>query len=957
MNYTQSLDPTICEENRLPPHALFLSQSSVKEHSLNGRWHLSYFNSPNEATDEFLSIEHIERMETINVPSHLPLEGFGTPQYTNTIYPWDGLHAIRPPEIPNINPTGCYAKIISITNEMLEKDLILRFDGVDSALYLYVNGTYVGYKEDSFSPGEFLINSYVHEGENLISVMNLRYCTGSWLEDQDFWRLPGIFRDVTLLECEKSRIEDVFIRPTLNEDFSIGKVEVEVTTSIKNDFTTHFIIDKKEFTEPTFTIENPLLWSAEEPNLYNYILELRENGTIIDTIEGHFGFRRIEIIGRTVFLNGKRLILRGVNRHEIDPYTGRAITKELIKKDILLMKQNNINALRTSHYPNHPYVYELCDTFGIYMMDEVNLETHGTWMIGGKGEKKWYTIPDEKQEWRDAVLDRAASMAMRDKNHPSILFYSCGNESFGGPIINDVANYLRSLQDNKLIHYEGVFFDRRYNNSSDVESRMYAKVEEVKEYLDTGDKPVLLCEYAHAMGNSVGNLDEYVELEEYSVSYCGGFIWDFVDQNLIIDGKERSGLSLSYPTDGYFCINGIIDGHRRPSAKLEQVKYSYRPIHIIIDTKTITIINKNLFTSTDQYIFRYTYTDNGVISETGELEISIAPLNHQSIPIPSQEKPYVGEVQLIVSVELKEDTSWAKKGHTIVRIGNVLTKETSYTIKEAREPLIKGDMHTGYRMGNYSFLIHHHLGHIVALQYKDMNLLRSPIKIEFWRAPTDNDLGVNPIFPFMECKLASLYQVATQYELKEDKIHTTIQCGPYAIPVTYSFIKNSIVIEIESPEFDHYIPNFGISFSIDNSFKKISYYGNEMTESYRDRKGGNVLKRVLFDPYEDQRSYLHPQEYGNRIDVRELTLSNEKGQTMNITANRPFECSVIPYSSHELENATYVEELPTTDNLHVRILEGQSGVGGDDSWGAPVHEKYRYKGPKEKWIIEIEMCE
>ncbi len=956
MNYTQSLDPNIFQENRLPPHSLFLSQSSVKEYSLNGSWHIRYFNNPAEATDEFLFKEHIEEMESITVPSHLPLEGFGVPQYTNTIYPWDGLHEIRPPEIPEINPTACYAKIISITDEMLEKDLILRFDGVDSALYLYVNGTYVGYKEDSFTPGEFLITQFLHEGKNLISVMNLRYCTGSWLEDQDFWRLPGIFRDVTLLECNKNRILDIFIKPTLNEELTVGTVEVNVTALFENEYTTHFFIDEKEYTLSHFTIENPLLWSAEEPNLYTYRLEVRVHGTTVETITGHFGFRRIEIIGKTVFLNGKRLILRGVNRHEIDPYTGRTISKELIKKDILLMKQNNINALRTSHYPNHPYVYELCDTLGIYMMDEINLETHGTWMIAGKGEKKWYTIPDDKIEWRGAVLDRAASMAMRDKNHPSILFYSCGNESFGGSIIDEVATYLRSLDDNKLIHYEGLFFDRRYNNSSDVESRMYAKVEEVKEYLDSGDKPILLCEYAHAMGNSMGNLDEYVNLEEYSNSYAGGFIWDFVDQNLIIDGKERAGLFLSYPTDGYFCINGIVDGHRRPSAKLEQVKYSYRPVDIIIDTNTLTIINKNLFTTTDQYTFRYTYTEDGEVSETGEFKISIEPLHHQSIPIPTRTHISDKELQLIVSVELRSDTSWAKKGHSIVRIGKVLTEATPYKRKEALEPLIHGDMHTGYRIGDYSFLIHHHLGHIVAMQYKDKNLLRSPVKIEFWRAPTDNDIGVNPLLSFMECKLASLYQVATQYERKENTYYTTIQCGPYAIPVIYYFYKNTIIIEIESPEFDHYIPNFGISFSIDNSFRNVSYYGNEMMESYRDRKGGSVLKRVTFDPYRDQRSYLHPQEYGNRVDVRELSLQNEVGQTINIKANRPFECSVIPYSSHELENATYVDELPSTKNLHVRILEGQSGVGGDDSWGAPVHEKYRYRGPKEKWIVEIEIC-
>ena len=580
MQFEQSLDPTIFQENRLPARALFNKQSAVREVSLDGSWHFSYYDSPQEAKPLFLEKEHIHEMQSITVPAHFSLQGYGVPQYTNTVYPWDGLNAIRPPHIPEQNPTGCYAKLYTVTPKEMEKDLILRFDGVDSALYLYVNGEYVGYKEDSFSPGEFLISPYVHVGENLISVMVLRFSTGSWLEDQDFWRLGGIFRSVKLLVCEKTRITDVFVRPTLKNKYTLGAVDFDITTSQEGDYTYHITIDEQEYKQTNITLHNPRLWSAEEPNLYYYTLELKKEDQTIDTITGHFGFRYVEIKGRTVYLNGKRLILRGVNRHEFDPYKGRVIDEELIMKDILLMKQNNINALRTSHYPNHPYVYELCDTLGIYVMVEVNLETHGTWMVAGKAEKKNYTIPDDKTEWRGAVLDRATSMTARDKNHPSILFYSCGNESFGGSVIAEVASYFRSLNDNKLVHYEGLFHDRRYDSSSDVESRMYAKVEEVQQYLETGDKPFLLCEYAHAMGNSVGNLDEYIALEDTSDAYCGGFIWDFVDQSLIIDGKERAGLGFSGPTDGYFCINGLVDGMRNPSAKLEQVAYSYSPVNI-----------------------------------------------------------------------------------------------------------------------------------------------------------------------------------------------------------------------------------------------------------------------------------------------------------------------------------------------------------------------------------------
>ncbi len=985
MQIAQSLDPTIYQENRLPARTLFSSQDAVREICLDGKWHFSYYDTPQEATTLFLEKRHISSMQSIEVPAHFPLQGYGVAQYTNTVYPWDGLDAIHPPEIPEMNPTGCYAKCIAVKAEELDKDLIIRFDGVDSALYLYVNGKYVGYKEDSFSPGEFLITPFLHEGENLISAMVVRYCTGSWLEDQDFWRMPGIFRSVKLLLCEKTRITDLYVRPTLEDEYRRGKVSFAVTTSQQGDYEYRITVGGQTFNSTNITLEKPLLWSAEKPELYYYTLELIENGTVVDTVASHFGFRKIEIKGRTIYLNGKRLIIRGVNRHEFDPHKGRAIDEELIRKDLLLMKQNNINALRTSHYPNHPYVYDVCDKLGLYLMNEVNLETHGTWMVAGKVEKKSYTLPDDNPQWRDAVLDRAKSMVMRDKNHPSILFYSCGNESFGGSILYEVATYLRSLNDNRLVHYEGIFHDRRYELTSDLESRMYARVEEVQRYLKTGNKPFILCEYAHAMGNSVGNLDEYIALEDEGEAYCGGFIWDFVDQSLIIDGKEKAGFGFSGPTDGYFCINGLVDGLRNPSAKLKQVAYSYSPITIEIqkgkdsETGEIVIRNKNLFLDTKQYEFLYFYTLDGMVVDSGLLDVEISPLSTRSYPIPAmkdenkdgnsleslQEAERFEEYQLIVEVSLKADTPWANKGHTIVRVGSVLespaTKdgENKQNQRELQEnnPLIAGDMHTGYRYGNFSFLIHHHFGQLVAIQHKMLNILQSPIKMEFWRAPTDNDMGVNPLLPYMDCKLASLYQVAENFHIEKGVFHTTIRCGTYQVEVSYRFVGNKVILEIEPPKFSFNVPCFGISFSIDKSYQNVSYYGNEMKESYIDRMGGNVLQRVSFNPYTDQKSYLHPQEYGNRVGVRSLTLTDNMHKGMTIRANRSFECSVLPYSCHELEEAAYIHDLPNTDKLHVRILEGQSGVGGDDSWGAPVHEKYRYKGPNNTWVVEIGVFE
>jgi beta-galactosidase len=978
MQCKQSLDPTVFQENRLPAHALFAKSEAVKEISLDGVWNFSYFETPEEATSDFLDIALLNNMQSIEVPSHFALQGYGVAQYTNTVYPWDGLHAIRPPAIPDLNPTGCYAKIIPFSREDLEKDIIIRFDGVDSALYLYVNGTYVGYKEDSFSPGEYFISPFLREGENVISVMVLRFSTGSWLEDQDFWRIPGIFRSVRLLICERIRIVDVFVRPSLSDDYRTGEVSFDVTPSQKGKYEYQILINRQEYHGLKISLKNPLLWSAEAPNLYQYTVVLKQDDCVLDSITGHFGFRKIEIRGKTVYLNGKRLILRGVNRHEFDPYKGRAIDEALIKKDLFLMKQHNINALRTSHYPNHPYVYDLCDQLGIYVMDEINLETHGTWMVAGKAEKKPYTLPDDKQEWREAVLDRARSMVMRDKNHPSILFYSCGNESFGGPIIDEVAAYFKSLSDNRLVHYEGIFHDRRYDLSSDVESRMYAKVPEIREYFKYGEKPFLLCEYAHAMGNSVGNLDEYVALEDESDMYTGGFIWDFVDQSLIQDGKELCGLGFSSPTDGYFCINGLVDGQRNISAKLQQVAYSYSPVTIAFvkdivnrekQAQEIKIRNKNLFITTDGYEFFYSYTVDGFEMETGSLDVALGPLEAKVYSIPpfgTLGSPAVkdrcsldGELQLIVRVAQKHDTPWAKEGHTIVSTGKVIGYVEHERPSQSREAatLIEGDMHTGHRYGNFTFLIHHHFGELVAIQHKMLNMLQSAVKLEFWRAPTDNDIGVNPLLPYMDCKLASLYQVAEHFHIENNVFTAQIRCGSFQVKVSYWFSDNKVIMNIDPPKFPGPVPCFGISFAIDKRYQNVSYYGNEMMESYQDRKGGNVLRSVDFNPYLDQKSYLHPQEYGNRIDVRSLTLADNDNKGITIRSNRRFECSVLPYSCHELEDATYIHELPKTEKLHVRVLEGQSGVGGDDSWGAPVHEAYQYYGPKSTWEVEIEVFE
>ncbi|MBQ2316848.1 MAG: beta-galactosidase, partial [Lachnospiraceae bacterium] len=626
-------NPEIFEQNRLAAHSdhdYYRTSEAEKagesdfRYLLNGIWKFSYAKNYASSIQSFFESDYDCRpWDEIRVPSHIQTEGYGVPSYVNTQYPWDGKEAVEPGEIPTIfNPVASYTKYFTLPSDWTEGPVYISFQGVESGFALWLNGQYVGYSEDSFTPSEFDLTPFIHrDGENKLSVMVFRFTAGSWCEDQDFFRFSGIFRDVYLYTVPQTHVRDLRIRTLLDDAYENAVLEIttQVTAAGKASVT---LLDDGDVvatqeaklegeTKISMDVEHPKKWSAEYPNLYDLRLEIyNEKGEFQEVVTEKVGFRRFELIDHVMCLNGKRIIFHGVNRHEFSANNGRCITNDDIVKDIVTMKQNNINAIRTSHYPNRTFLYRMCDLYGIYLIDETNLETHGVWDSIGRGiHDISYSVPGDRGEYLELILDRAKSMLERDKNHPSILIWSCGNESFGGTNLLKMHDKFHEWDDTRLVHYEGCVWDDRYPDTTDIYSTMYHPVEQIKEYLkEHRDKPYINCEYTHAMGNSCGAMHKYTDLTHEDPLFQGGFIWDYIDQSMTL--KDRYGVEFQgyggdfgdRPNDGSFSGNGIVYGKDRdPSPKMQEVKYNYQNIRIDFDDDTVVIKNDNLFTETKDY--------------------------------------------------------------------------------------------------------------------------------------------------------------------------------------------------------------------------------------------------------------------------------------------------------------------------------------------------------------------
>lgn len=982
-------DPEVFAVNRKEAHSDHVYYENTEEmvlgadmplrQSLNGTWYFSYAKNPTVRVKDFYKKDFDCRMfDSIEVPGHIQTQGYDRCQYINTMYPWDGTEYLRPPMVSKeYNPVGSYVKYFVLEKNLQDKPVFVSFQGVETAFYVWLNGVFIGYSEDSFTPAEFELTPYLQDGENKLAVEVYKRSSASWLEDQDFWRFSGIFRDVYLYAVPKTHIEDLSVKSTLDNSYKNGKLYLKLKISGHTDCAVKAVLLNAEekivfeknikgnsICEISGEVENVHAWSAEDPYLYQLYLYVEDQkGNLIEAVPELVGFRTFEMIDKVMHINGKRIVFKGVNRHEFNVRRGRSIKKEDMLWDIEFMKQHNINAVRTSHYPNESLWYRLCDIYGIYLIDETNLESHGSWQKMGECEPSW-NVPGSRPEWKEAVLDRAKSMFERDKNHPSVLIWSCGNESYVGTCIEAMSDYFHEKDDTRLVHYEGVFWNREFDHISDMESRMYAKPAEIEAFLSNDPKkPYISCEYMHAMGNSCGGMKLYTDLESKYELYQGGFIWDYIDQSMLRkneQGEEVFAYGGDYDdraTDYEFCTNGIVYADRKISPKAQEVKQLYANVKLTPDENGVLIKNENLFISTEAYTLVYRMMLDGypVFESMRNVVVQAQEEQYVKLDYPNIDEP--GEYTYEVAMELTEDTIWADAGHEICfgQFVKKVTEEEEQTTKKMQ--VIYGDVNIGVKGEGFLAMFSKSEGGLASLQYDGTEYITRAPKTSYWRACTDNDRGAKQGFDRSMWLTAGLYQkvIDVKVEELEEQVRITFEYELPTIPKAYSTI--SYVMSGDGVVHVHLlykgteglpeIPAFGMDFKLKERYHNFEYYGYGPEENYVDRMEGARLGIFEGTAKENLSNYLIPQECGNRVGTRWLKVTDEYGRGLQFTCEEiPFESSVLPYSAYELENALHQEELPKIHYTWVRILAKQMGVGGDDSWGAPVHEQYRIPSDK-----------
>ncbi len=999
-DYSLVKDPQYFKDGRMDAHSDHTyyrdgEEAQEKETSfrydLNGIWKFHYARNYGSAIQGFEKEEYCcKDWEDIRVPAHIQMEGYDAPQYANVQYPWEGHEDIHPGEIPeHFNPVASYVKYFEVPEEMQGKRLFISFQGAESGIALWLNGHFVGYSEDSFTPSEFELTEYVKEGENKLAAQVFKWTASSWCEDQDFFRFSGIYRDVYLYTVPEVHVYDLQIRAVPDETLSTAALEIRTNTwgkgtvkiTLSKDGET-VIEDKKALDGEeiySWKVENPVLWSAENPQLYDLNLEVyNEAGELQEVIPQKIGFRRFEMKDGIMTLNGKRIVFKGVNRHEFSSVSGRHVSEEELRKDLKTMKQNNINAIRTCHYPDASMIYELCDEYGIYMIDETNLESHGSWDVAEFTKDYTYVVPHDKPEWLDMMLDRANSMYQRDKNHAAILIWSCGNESFGGKDIFEMSQFFHKEDPTRLVHYEGLCHDRRYNDTSDMESQMYPSVEAIKEFLaKDSSKPFICCEYTHAMGNSCGAMHKYTDLTDTEPKYQGGFIWDYIDQSIYKKdryGKEFQAYGGDFgerPTDYNFSGNGIAyGGNRDASPKMQEVKFNYQNITAEVSADSVKVINKNLFVSTDIFDCKVTVAKNGKVIRRASLATAVAPLSEETyaLPLTKEEKP--GEYTVTVSFHLKEDKVWAEAGHEVA-FGQYVyqVEEPKKTCPEGVK-VIRSTHNIGVRGAHFEVLFSVLNGGLVSYKYAGKEMIEAIPKPNFWRAPTDNDCGNLMGMRYGQWKLASMY--LSHKDFRQGAYGPAnmpeVEVNEKSVKVSYTYImpttptsecklsyevfgdgrvKTTLTYDPVKELGD--MPEFGVIFKFNADYDRVEWYGLGEAETYSDRKKGAKLGIYANMVADNIARYMVPQECGAKEEVRWAKVIDRKGRGMLFEMdenNGPMMFSALPYTPHEMENAMHPYELPEVHYTVVRVAKDQMGIGGDDSWGARTHEEYLLKTDK-----------
>ena len=1008
-------------QNKEPPHNTLIpyqdSQSALtgkyeSSHyykSLNGKWKFNWVKKPSDRPVDFYKINYdVSRWDDLLVPSNWQMHGYGIPIYTDSKYPY----SIKRKNIPSIdleyNPVGSYRTDFSIPDQWDNREVFIHFDGVKSAFYLWVNGDKMGYNQGSMTPAEFNITSYLKKGQNLLAVEVYRWSDGSYLEDQDMWRFSGIYRDVYLFSTPKIHLRDFFAYCDLDDKYvdAILKLKAKVINYGKKPVKNHSIelklldnkrntVEKDPLMKESFDIDvdtemviemqaelkNPKKWSAEIPYLYDIILTVKDNDNeIIEVERCKFGFRKLEIKNSQILINGTPILFKGVNRHEHDPDHGRAIPYSRMIQDVKIFKQNNINAVRTSHYPNHPKWYDLCDEFGIYVLDEANVESHGL-------RRK---LPKSDPKWTNAVVDRMIRMVERDKNHPCVFMWSLGNEAGYGENFKRMKDAALEIDPTRQIHYEG---DPKLE-ISDVFSSMYSTVNEleksgqfkkVKRFFvikrikpkDYKDKPRILCEYAHAMGNSLGNFQEYMDVFERYDNCIGGFIWDFVDQGLrkiSKDGKEFWAYGGDYgdkPNDGNFCCNGIVLPDRTPNPALYEVRKIYQNIKVYpvdLQKGLVKIHNKHNFLKRDFLNTKWEMTANGKLIQEGNLpKLTLEPGEKKEVKIPFEIPDLKSntEYYLMIKFTSSEDASWAEKGHVVAwdqfKIPFEIPEPSMLDIKSM--PTIDLDITIEYfiiKGNNFKINVNKKTGTIDSYNFNGNEYISTPLIPNFWRAPIDNDINVLKYIPVYKKKVyrwkdvekkRKLINISAE-QLNPNLIriytHSKIPNGKTYHEITYNIhgtgeitIKN-----IFTPKKD--MIRFGMQMSIPKEFNLVTWYGRGPHENMFDRKTSAAVGIYSGIVEELIHNYVRPQENGNRTDVRWAAFTNKNGSGLFISdiGSTLLNISAWPYTMEDLERAEHVNELPRRENITINIDYKQQGVGGDRLGILDVHEEYKLKKNK-----------
>ena len=915
-------NPHVLGINKLPYHATLQLPSKWKEckeiQSLDGQWQFHWSKDPESRPADFYKEDYdVSGWGKITVPGNWQLQGYGKPIYVNMSYPF---HRDRPsvtgePDkswyaYDHRNPVGSYVTYFDATKEMLEKNLILHFGGVHSAFYVWVNGQKVGYSQNSMSPAEFDITKYVRKGKNKLAVEVYRWSDGSYLECQDMWCLSGIFREVQLWVRPLVHIADYKVEAIPNADFSKAIVTAQIAVCntgkkvAKNTKLTfriergiHGLVDGNKSPLArlapgdtvhitfTHTIDNPELWSAEKPFLYPYSIELGD-----EHFDNHLGVKRVECVGEVFKINGKNVKLRGVNRHDHHPVTGRYVDDATYEKDITLMKQANINFLRTSHYPDREYLYELCDRWGIYVMDEANQESHGYGYAN--------SVMGEDPEWKDAHVDRAVSLVQRDKNHPCVIMWSMGNEGGVGPNLKAMRDAAVALDTIALPFCDT---DRRY---SDIYDDAYLTPERLaNEARRISDRPFIMREYAHAMGNSMGNFQEYWDVIYNDSSICGAAVWDWVDQGLcpVESGKfsqGECGVAMKVessdflyggdfgdqPNDGPFCINGLIAPDRKPHPHYYEVQHVYQPLQFVRETDgQIRIINHDSFTEPSEY---------EITKDTVTID---------------------GETTLTIAARLKEDKPWAKKGFVVASEQFVLQP-----YQYPKTPLLSGGDGGGYITidGN----------NLTSWIIDGKEMLVAPLEPYFWKPENDNQHAAH----FAE--RTAVWKNATDVTVK----YTVINERQILVDVDYKPTGTDKPV----------MPKFGMRMRIPADFTNIEYYGRGPWENYPDRKRSAFLGLYNMPLSEFETEYIHPQDNGNRCDVRWFKLStlNSPLSTLRIQGCQPLCIRAWDYGEEDLETAKHPHDVLRGCFVNVNIDLNVHGVGGVDTWGQRTLPQYTIDG-------------